>query len=138
MADDPEPTAHVDRHVGGRIRLRRKLLGRSQAWLASAVGVSFQQVQKYERGANRISAGRLYAVAMALETSAPFFFEGLEPSGASGEDRGRERIEHALAFLTSPDGLAWAEAITAIRSPRLRGKVLALTRALADAAVQAT
>ena len=78
----------VDVHVGLRIRLRRKELGVSQEKLAEAIGLTFQQVQKYERAANRVSASKLYEVARALDTSTAYFFEGLTtaaPGMAEGE-----------------------------------------------------
>ena len=76
----------VDLHVGGRIRMRRKLLGVSQERLADDLGLTFQQVQKYERGANRVSASKLYEIAKSLQTSIAYFFEGLvDPSTARAE-----------------------------------------------------
>jgi transcriptional regulator with XRE-family HTH domain len=67
----------VDLHVGGRVRMRRKLLGMSQEHLADALGLTFQQVQKYERGANRVSASKLYDMAKTLQVPVAFFFDGL-------------------------------------------------------------
>lgn len=85
---------HVDIHVGARVRQRRTLLGMSQEKLAEALGLTFQQVQKYERGANRIGAGRLYELSRALDVPVSYFFEELdetagglrEESAAYGED----------------------------------------------------
>lgn len=70
----------VDEHVGERIRQRRALLGKTQEQLAAALNISYQQVQKYETGANRVSAGRLYEIARCLETDVSHFFEGLDNS----------------------------------------------------------
>ena len=67
----------VDRHVGLRVRMRRKEMGVSQEKLAEALGITFQQVQKYERGANRVSASKLWEIARALETPVAYFYEGL-------------------------------------------------------------
>ena len=67
----------VDLHVGGRIRMRRRILGISQEKLADALGLTFQQVQKYERGANRVSASNLYEIARTLQAPITYFFEGL-------------------------------------------------------------
>src|SRR5262252_7316384 len=83
-ADDPEGPHPVDRHVGLRIRMRRKELGISQEKLAEALGLTFQQVQKYERAANRISASRLYRMGMTLGVDAPYFYEGYRDDGSSG------------------------------------------------------
>ena len=75
MASDPDP---IDKHVGNRIRLRRLDIGCSQTKLPKAVGVTFQQVQKYEKGTNRIAASRLYKLAKILGVPITFFFDGLE------------------------------------------------------------
>ncbi|MDX1742992.1 MAG: helix-turn-helix transcriptional regulator, partial [Ruegeria sp.] len=71
-------THHVDVHVGKRVRHRRWLIGMTQQQLAQQVGIKFQQIQKYETGANRISASRLWDIAEALDVPVSFFFEGLE------------------------------------------------------------
>ena len=78
----------VDDHVGERIRERRTMMGLTQENLANALQISYQQVQKYETGANRVSAGRLYEMAMRLEIDVSYFFEGLEPTSQ------REPMEH--------------------------------------------
>ncbi len=78
----------VDDHVGERIRERRTMMGLTQENLANALQISYQQVQKYETGANRVSAGRLYEMAQRLEVEVSFFFEGLEPTSQ------REPMEH--------------------------------------------
>jgi transcriptional regulator with XRE-family HTH domain len=87
----------VDLHVGGRIRMRRKVLGVSQERLAEALGLTFQQVQKYERGANRVSASKLYEIARFLAAPIAYFFEGLaDPTTASDSDAedGPEQFVH--------------------------------------------
>ena len=92
MSDD------IDLHLGKRMRRRRRLLGLTQQRLADACGVRFQQIQKYECGANRISAARLWRVAQALEVSVEYFFEGLNGSDAAGAaERAAER-EVARAY----------------------------------------
>lgn len=99
----------VDEHVGERIRRRRTQLGLTQHQLAQALGISYQQVQKYETGANRISAGRLFEMALHLQISIAFFFEGLEPSSPSVpmEHGGRQRtvidVVRNFASIGSPD-----------------------------------
>ena len=82
MAAKPNP---IDVHVGKQVRLRRLLLGMSQTELAAAVGLTFQQVQKYEQGTNRISAGRLYDLAKVLGVSIDSFFEGIQPQFSEGQ-----------------------------------------------------
>ena len=91
MTDAPDP---VDVHVGGRLRARRKSLGLSQERLAGELGLTFQQVQKYERGANRISASKLWACASALGVPIDFFFVGLEERDAALEASPQERAAH--------------------------------------------
>ncbi|NOD34626.1 MULTISPECIES: helix-turn-helix domain-containing protein [unclassified Ruegeria] len=80
-------THHVDVHVGKRVRHRRWLIGMTQQQLAQQVGIKFQQIQKYETGANRISASRLWDIAEALEVPVSFFFEGLEETQKSESDK---------------------------------------------------
>ncbi|WP_184438129.1 helix-turn-helix domain-containing protein, partial [Roseospira goensis] len=92
--DGPDP---LDIHVGQRLRLRRTMLRRSQDSLARALGVSFQQVQKYERGTNRLGASRLFDVARCLGVPVSFFFEGLDPAALDRRDR-----EVARAPLPAP------------------------------------
>ena len=77
-------THHVDVHVGKRVRHRRWLIGMTQQQLAQQVGIKFQQIQKYETGANRISASRLWDIAEALDVPVSFFFEGLEETQKEG------------------------------------------------------
>ncbi len=123
----------VDLHVGGRVRMRRKMLGISQERLADALGLTFQQVQKYERGANRISASKLYEIARFLSAPIAYFFEGLtDPTlaGGAGADQASEQFVHD--FLMTSEGLELAAAFPKIRRPRLRRRVLDLVRALSE------
>jgi len=88
---------HADRHVGARIRERRLMLGLSQQQLASMIGVTYQQAHKYERGLNRISAGRLFEIALVLAVPVSWFFEGLQEDGASQPLGMRQRMCLELA-----------------------------------------
>ena len=88
---------HIDLHLGKRLRRRRRLLGLTQQQLASAVGVRFQQIQKYECGANRISAARLCELAEALEVPINYFYEGLEAEASSDAGNEVKRSEQVLA-----------------------------------------
>jgi transcriptional regulator with XRE-family HTH domain len=125
--DGPHP---VDRHVGLRIRMRRKELAISQEKLAEALGLTFQQVQKYERAANRVSASKLYEIARALSTHVSYFYEGLagcdelEAPAASNID--------AQTFLLTPEGAELAVTFPRVGRARVRRKVLELVRALAE------
>ncbi|OUR77670.1 transcriptional regulator [Alphaproteobacteria bacterium 46_93_T64] len=90
-ADEEVPVRIVDKHVGNKIRERRVLLGYTQQQMANLIGVTYQQAHKYERGINRISAGRLYSIASALNVPINYFFEGLEPTGTT-ETSTRQRM----------------------------------------------
>ncbi|MCQ4161036.1 helix-turn-helix domain-containing protein [Roseomonas sp. GC11] len=101
-ADESEDSStqrarHADRHVGMRIRERRLMLGLSQQQLASMIGVTYQQAHKYERGLNRISAGRLFEIAMVLAVPVSWFFEGLDEDGATQPLGVRQRMCLELA-----------------------------------------
>ncbi len=125
---NPNP---VDLHVGARIRMRRKLLGVSQERLAEQLQLTFQQVQKYERGANRVSASKLYEIARALEAPVAYFFDGLADTGqaTSSADAGNEFV-HDLVM--TPEGMELAAMFPKIRRGRVRRRVLDLIKALAD------
>src|SRR6478672_9737009 len=94
----------IDRHVGLRIRMRRKELGVSQEKLAESIGLTFQQVQKYERAANRVSASKLWEVARALNTTVGYFYEGL-PIDGEGERHSGSRLNE---FLLTTEGMELA------------------------------
>ena len=119
----------VDRHVGLRIRLRRKELGVSQERLAEAIGLTFQQVQKYERAANRVSASKLWEVSRALSTNISYFYEGLPdfvpPAGA---DAPRDAMQD---FLMTSEGIELASIFPRVPRGRVRRRILDLMRALA-------
>ena len=127
MGRAPNP---IDRHVGLRIRMRRKELGISQERLAEFIGLTFQQVQKYERAANRVSASKLWEMSRALNTSIAYFYEGLsdtpEPPGSNVP---RETVQD---FLMTPEGLELASAFPKIAHVRLRRKILDLVRVMSE------
>jgi transcriptional regulator with XRE-family HTH domain len=131
-ADGPHP---VDRHVGLHIRMRRKALGISQERLAEALGLTFQQVQKYERGANRVSASKLFEIARALKTNVAYFYEGLEEESQEPAARGFIGA-NAQQFLLTPEGLELAATFPKLRRASLRRKVLDLVRAVAEMDVE--
>ena len=126
----------VDVHVGLRIRLRRKELGVSQEKLAEAIGLTFQQVQKYERAANRVSASKLYEVARALDTSTAYFFEGLTDAHirTAAEPGGHSQMQ---AFLLTAEGVELATTFPKIQPSRVRRRILDLVRAMVDDEAQA-
>jgi transcriptional regulator with XRE-family HTH domain len=120
----------VDLHVGLRIRLRRKELGVSQEKLADAIGLTFQQIQKYERAANRVSASKLWEMARALDTTIGYFFEGLGDAALAAP--GEPQAPPAHAFLLTPEGLELAAAFPRIRRSRVRRRILDLVRTMTE------
>ena len=119
-ARDADGLAPMARAIGARVRARRRSLSMSQSDLAERLGVSFQQVQKYERGANRISGSTLVAAARALQTSV---------SWLGGEDAGEGApSDEAFAALMTPGAMEMLEAFRAVRRPRARQALLALAR----------
>jgi transcriptional regulator with XRE-family HTH domain len=114
----------IDRHVGARIRMQRMVSGFSQTELGNAVGVTFQQVQKYEKGANRVGAGRLQQIANVLKVRPDFFFEETSTKvvGSSGF-RETAIIED---FISSRDGIALSKAFTNISNTKMRRSIVAL------------
>ena len=117
----------VDRHVGRRVEARRRELGLTQTELSRALGVTFQQVQKYEIGASRISASKLHAAAIALRMPVGAFFEGLDE--AAGDDCGE--LETVVSFLHTLEGFELARRLLALSEGRRRAAI-ALIAALAE------
>ena len=119
----------IDRHVGLRIRMRRKELGVSQEKLADSIGLTFQQVQKYERAANRVSASKLWEVARALSTSVAYFYEGLGDAPPPGSNMPRDTVHE---FLLTQEGMELAAIFPRLQQARLRRKILELVRVMAE------
>ena len=129
MIKAPNP---IDKHVGARVRMRRLILGMSQGKLGDALDVTFQQVQKYEKGANRIGASRLQQLARVLDVPPAYFFEdapsGEERAPGFAEDEGHN---HFVDFLSTSEGLELNRAFAAIRDAKVRKKILDLVVSLA-------
>lgn len=133
MSPNPREPNPVDRHVGSRVRLRRQMMEMSQEKLGEELGVTFQQVQKYERGANRIGAGRLWHLARVLEVPVSFFYDGVSSSAQRPTDfADGDQTPVVNDFLQSADGVALAQAFSKITDPKVRRRVLELVRSLAD------
>jgi transcriptional regulator with XRE-family HTH domain len=114
----------IDTHVGSRLRMRRMMLGMSQEKLGEAFGLTFQQVQKYEKGVNRMGSSRLQHAAHILQVSVPFFFEG-----APGGDELSETAPspaYVNEFVSSEDGLRLVKAFTQITRPAVRDRIVNL------------
>ena len=124
----PNPT---DKHVGARVRMRRMMLSMSQEKLGDALDLTFQQVQKYEKGANRISASRLQHIASILQVSVAFFFEGLPEHKASGLNEAPSPA-YVSDFLATSDGLNLTKAFVRIKDAKLRRRIVDLVEELAD------
>ncbi|AFL50032.1 transcriptional regulator with XRE-family HTH domain [Sinorhizobium fredii] len=125
-----EPRA-IDIHVGNRIRLRRLALDWSQTKLGEALDVSFQQVQKYEKGLNRVGASRLQRAAEVLSVSVSYFFEG-GPESLNGSEQNAAvtSSDEMLQFLATEEGVALNRAFARLSDPQVRRKIVALVKAL--------
>jgi transcriptional regulator with XRE-family HTH domain len=120
----------VDVHVGRRLRMRRLMLGMSQEKLAGQLHLTFQQVQKYEKGVNRVSASRLQEISRILQVPVPFFFEGAPgPSGTKGPPPTPSYISE---FLATADSFVLIRAFTKIKSGQLRRAIVRLVENMAD------
>ncbi len=128
---EPNPT---DIHVGRRMRLRRMLLGMSQEKLATAVGLTFQQVQKYERGVNRVGASRLYDLGKALSVPVAYFFEDM---GSSGEEPWKvtglaeDQADYNGGSVVKREGLDLLRTYNSITDPDVRRQVIQLVKSIA-------
>jgi transcriptional regulator with XRE-family HTH domain len=123
----------VDAHVGSRVRLRRMLLGMSQERLGESMGLTFQQVQKYEKGVNRIGASRLFQISKILDVPVQFFFEEAPYVGDTGQPGGMAEADSEafiLEFLNSREGLELNRAFVKIADAKVRKRVVDLVRAL--------
>jgi transcriptional regulator with XRE-family HTH domain len=119
----------IDVQVGNRVRIRRMLIGMSQEKLGDLLGLTFQQVQKYEKGVNRIGAGRLYEVARILNVPVDFFYEGVgDPAGVSDS----EVAPPVLEFVSSGEGLQLSLAFMKIKDAKVRKRVLDLVKSLSE------
>ncbi|KRE21316.1 Cro/Cl family transcriptional regulator [Bosea sp. Root483D1] len=123
----------IDRHVGSRVRMQRMLAGVSQEKLGEALGLTFQQVQKYEKGTNRISASRLQQIAKMLGVPVAFFFEGAPAGEATGIGfADAASTSYVADFLSTSEGVQLSKAFVRIKNPRVRRRVIDLVEALAD------
>jgi transcriptional regulator with XRE-family HTH domain len=124
----------IDKHVGSRVRMRRLMLDMSQTGLGDALGLTFQQVQKYEKGSNRVSASRLQQLSKILQVPVPFFFEGAPASigwPAAEESVGAPSPSFVSDFLATSEGLDLARAFTYIEDAKLRRAIVRLVEQIA-------
>ena len=133
----------VDIHVGSRVRLRRTLLGMSQEKLGDAVGLTFQQIQKYERGANRIGASRLFELSRVLDVPVSFFFDDMSEEVKSTGGRQVAGMQDQVQAPFESDPLSRRETLELVRAyykitdPRVRKRLFELAKALAKAEAEA-
>jgi transcriptional regulator with XRE-family HTH domain len=126
----PDP---IDRHVGSRVRMQRTLMKMSQEKLGEALGLTFQQVQKYEKGTNRIGASRLQQISKSLNVPPSFFFDGAPISGETqGGFAEESSSQYIMDFLSTAEGLHLNRAFARIKDPKVRKRVLDLVAALAE------
>jgi transcriptional regulator with XRE-family HTH domain len=118
----------IDAQVGNRVRIRRMLIGMSQEKLGDLLGLTFQQVQKYEKGVNRIGAGRLFEIARILGVPIDFFYDGV----ASSADTLASAAPPVMEFVSSGEGLQLSLAFMKIKDPKVRKRVLDLVKSLAE------
>jgi transcriptional regulator with XRE-family HTH domain len=124
----------IDRHVGSRVRMRRMMLSISQTKLGDALGLTFQQVQKYEKGTNRISASKVQESANFLQVPVTFFFEGAPsvPGAPQAKGTAAPSPGYVSDFLATKDGLALIKAFMRIKDAKLRRHVVNLVEGIAD------
>lgn len=130
VRDDARTASSIDRKIGQRVRARRLEIGMSQERLAEKLGVTFQQVQKYEKGHNRIAASRLAAIASSLDMPVARFFEDL--SGAEDDGPKNAAQTNAEAVLATTEGVQLVSLFATIKGVKTRRRVLELVKALAD------
>ena len=121
----------IDKHVGSRVRMRRMMLSMSQEKLGDALGLTFQQVQKYEKGTNRIGASRLQQIAHILQVPVSFFFEGAPHSAGHGGMNEASSPDYVADFLATSDGLSLTKAFMRIKSSKLRRRIVDLVEQIA-------
>ncbi|MBT9372102.1 helix-turn-helix domain-containing protein [Rhizobium sp. CSW-27] len=133
MTENKKKPNPIDIHVGSRIRLRRTMLGMSQEKLGESLGITFQQIQKYEKGTNRVGASRLQNISSILNVPVSFFFEDA-PGEQSANGAGLAEASssnYVVDFLSSSEGLQLNRAFVKITDPKVRRKLVDLVKALA-------
>jgi transcriptional regulator with XRE-family HTH domain len=129
----PRSTPHpTDNHAGKKLRMRRKMLGMSQTKLADALGLTFQQVQKYEKGANRMGASRLQQISRILQVPVEFFFDGVShQEEQNGPQSDAPSVQYVSDYLASADGLQLTRAFTQISDVGVRRSIVRLVERIA-------
>ncbi|SFJ60262.1 helix-turn-helix domain-containing protein [Aerobium aerolatum] len=132
MSEAKKTPNPIDIHVGSRIRLRRNMAGMSQEKLGESLGVTFQQVQKYEKGTNRVGASRLQAIASVLEVPVSYFFQDAPTDAPVMELSEEHSSNYVVDFISSTEGLRLNRAFVQITDPKVRARIIDLVRTLAN------
>lgn len=123
----------VDVHVGSRLKLRRMALGISQDMLGKSMGLTFQQIQKYEKGVNRISASKIYELSRELRVPIDYFFEGYGKTAHADRFAENAGEDPFMELIRSPEGVQLCRYFASIRDPEVKKRVIDLVRSIAEA-----
>lgn len=131
MKKTPNP---IDVHVGSRLRMRRMLIGMSQEKLGESLDVTFQQIQKYEKGSNRVSASRLFDISLILGVPVQFFFDDIKLRSDTKNSASREQAEaiQMIDFLSSSDGALLVRTFSGIEDAEIRRSIIDLVKSISD------
>jgi len=130
----PKTPNPIDKHVGARVRMRRMMISLSQEKLGDKLGITFQQIQKYEKGTNRIGASRLQHISIVLGVPVSFFFEGAPaPAGPMVPASGSPSPNYVTDFLATSDGLALTKAFMNVKDQKVRHRIVGLVESLTPA-----
>ena len=125
-------TGSIDKEIGSRVRMRRISIGMSQEKLGDMLGLTFQQVQKYEKGMNRISVARLVDIAKILGVDIHFFFNGIKSGKADAGFAEEETPPYVADMMSTPEGLQLIRTFSSIKSPKIRKSIVQLVSTLAS------
>ena len=128
--EGPHP---IDIHVGSRVKLRRMILGMSQEALGKSLGLTFQQIQKYERGVNRIGASRIFEMSQLLSVPVQFFYDDFEQDTPHAAGGFAEAAGGVMDLMSSPEGVELCRYFSVIKDPKVRKRVLDLVKSIAEA-----
>ena len=130
--EKPKSPHPVDVHVGARVKLRRTMLGMSQDKLGESLGLPFQQIQKYEKGVNRIGASRIFQIAKILDVPIQYLFDDFDRPAVAGFAEDDSETASFMDLLNTPDGVQLCRHYSKIDDPKVRKRVLDLVKAIAD------
>jgi transcriptional regulator with XRE-family HTH domain len=122
----------IDKHVGSRVRMRRLLVGMSQEKLGTALGITFQQIQKYEKGTNRIGASRLQQISGVLGVAVSYFFEDAQGEAMTTSGFADKKSDYVADFLATSEGLQLTKSFMKVKDPKVRRRIVDLVVSIAD------